>query len=222
MLFALTAALALAIPAGASAATLHDQFDNQASGPGSTTDSYFYEMGEVEQAADDFTVPTGQAWQIAHVQVPGPDYTGSFSFRSTIYADAGSRPGMQLFQGLVTIPAGGTTYTLPTSGAPPLQAGHYWISVQVMNLLSWGWTNRTVQGGSPAMWQNPGGPSCATWGVRTQCEASTSAFPDQAFRLNGDAVPVTGPKKKCKKHKKHKKHKRSAQSAKKCKKKKKK
>jgi hypothetical protein len=221
--FALTFALVLAVSGSASAATLYDQFENQASGPGSGAGSYFYEMGGAEQAADDFTVPSGQAWQVTDVQVPGPDYTGTFTFRSTIYADAGSRPGNQVFQGQTTIPAGGTTYTLPISGAPQLPAGHYWISVQVMNLLSWVWTNRTVQAGSPAMWQNPDGtdnPSCVTWGLRTQCETDTSAFPDQAFRLLGNSVPSAPARKKCKKHKKHK---RSAKSAKKkkCKKRKK-
>jgi hypothetical protein len=216
-------AVVLVAPVGAQAATLHDQFDNQATGTGSSTPSYFYENGTGdEQAADDFTVPPGQAWQVTNVQVPGPDYSGTFTFRSTIYADTGAMPGSPVFQGQATIPAGGTTYTLPLSGAPQLRAGHYWISVQAMNLINWNWVNRTVQSGSPAMWQNPDGtdnPSCVTWGLRTQCEAGTSAFPDQAFALIGDSVPVSAPK-KCKKHKKHK---RSAESAKKkkCKKKKK-
>src|SRR3954463_16246429 len=146
-------AAGLVLPASASAVTLHDQFNDQATGTGSATPSYFYEDGTGdEQAADDFTVPPGQAWQITNVQVPGPDLSGTFTFRSIIYADSGAMPGSPLFQGQADLPAGGTTYTLLISGAPQLPAGHYWLSVQAMNLINWNWGNRTVQSGSRAMW----------------------------------------------------------------------
>ena len=226
-LFALTVALVIAVPASASGATLYDQFDNQADGPGSNTPSYFYENGTGdEQAADDFTVPAGQAWTVNAAQAPGIDVLNTYQFRTTIFADAGNRPGAPLFQAQSAIPGAGTTYTFPLSGVPQLHPGHYWISIQLMNLIAWNWKNRTVQSGSPAMWQNPDGsdgiPECVTWNLRSVCEPETAAFPDQAFRLLGDAVPFSAPKKKCRKH--HKKHKRSADQAKKkkCKKKKKK
>jgi hypothetical protein len=70
-----------------------------------------------------------------------------------------------------------------------LNAGRYWVSVQA-NMSStngqWGWTDRTVQANSPAVWQNPGGQfnSCLTWGVRTTCVGDAAA-PDQMFRLVG-------------------------------------
>jgi hypothetical protein len=218
-------ALALTVPATASAATLYDQLDNTGTGPGSASDSYFYPMGENVELADDFTVPAGQAWQLTSAQAKGP--ASAYDFRITLLADAYGQPGGQLFQGQASTPgATGGTYTFPISGAPQLQAGHYWISLQLMNLVAWQWPNRTVQSGSPAMVQNPDGmefAACTTWKPRTQCDTTTTAFPDQAFALSGDAVPVTPPtplKKKCKKHRK--KHKRVAESAKKkCKKKKK-
>jgi hypothetical protein len=224
--FALTVALALAVPASASAATLYDQLDNVATGTGSASDSYFYPMGENVQVADDFTVPAGQAWQVTGALAKGP--IGNYDFIITLFADAGGAPGSQVFQTQSTTPGStGTTYTFPVSGVPQLQAGHYWISIQLMNLAVWQWPNRTVQSGSPAMLQNPDGAefaTCTTWKPRTQCQLNSSAFPDQAFALSGDAVPVSAPtatKKKCKKHKK--KHKRFAESAKKkCKKKKRK
>jgi hypothetical protein len=217
--FGLSAALALSVPAGASAATLYDQLDHAASGSNSTTDSYFYPMGENVQAADDFTVPSGQAWQLTGAHEPNPNNYNAYDFSVTIFADAGGRPGNPLSQ--ATAPAtGGSSFTFPISGAPSLQAGHYWISIQLMNLVAWAWQNRTVQSGSPAMIQNPDGmefPACATWAPRTQCAPATSAAPDQAFSLDGNAVPAGPPKKKCKR----KKHKRSAELAKKkCKKKK--
>jgi hypothetical protein len=217
--FALTVALALAVPASASAATLYDQLDNAATSGGIATDSYFYPMGENVQTADDFTVPAGQAWQLTSAQTPGP--AGTYQFRLTLFADASGSPGSQLFQ----TQAANSGNTFPISGAPQLQAGHYWISIQLMNLAVWQWKNRSVQSGSPAMLQNPDGtdyPGCTTWRPRTQCPPAPSTNPDQLFSLSGDAVPVSAPttKKKCKKHKKHK---RSAQSAKKkCKKKKRK
>jgi hypothetical protein len=218
---ALTVALALAVPASASAATLYDQLDHPATGFGSATDSYFYPMADNVQVADDFTVPSGQAWQVTGAQTNGP--VGTYDFRLTLYTDAAGMPGSQIFQVQATTPgSSGATYTFSLGGAPQLQAGHYWISIQLMNLAVWQWTNRTVQSGSPAMLQNPDGadyPACTTWTPRTQCVPSTAAFPDQVFSLSGNAVPVSTPKKKCK----HKKHKRSAESSKKhkkCKKKK--
>jgi hypothetical protein len=214
--FALTVALALVVPASASAATLYDQLDNAAT---SATDSYFYPSPmENVQAADDFTVPAGQVWQLTGAQTPGP--SGTYQFRLTLFADAGGSPGSQLFQ----TQASNSGDTLPISGTPQLQAGHYWISIQLMNLAVWQWRNRSVQSGSPAMLQNPDAsdyPTCTTWKPRTQCPPASSTNPDQVFALSGDAVPNIPPKKKCKKHKK--KHKRFAESAKKkCKKKKKK
>jgi hypothetical protein len=211
---ALAAVVALALPVSASAATLYDQLDNEATGSGSGTQSYFYPMGENVQVADDFTVPPGQAWQLSGAQAPGP--FGTNDFRLTLFADAGGQPGTQIFQLQATDSNSTGTYTFPLSGAPQLQAGHYWISIQLMNLEIWSWANRTVLSGSPAMLQNPDGaefPACTTWKPRTQCLTSSSSFPDQVFALSGDAVPVSAPKKKCKKHKK--KHKRFAESAKK-------
>ena len=210
----LIVALALVLPASASAATLYDQLDNAA--PTDATDSYFYPPpGENVQVADDFTVPVGQAWQLTSAQAPGP--VGTLPYRLTLFADSGDSPGGQLFQ----VQATNSGNTFPINGAPQLQAGHYWISIQLMNLAVWLWKDRTVQSGSPAMVQNPDGmefPTCTTWKPRTQCPPADSSNPDQVFALNGDAVPVSPPKKKCKKHKKHK---RVAESAKKkCKKKK--
>ena len=220
---ALAVALALVIPASASAATLYDQLDHaaSASGTGDTTDSYVYPMGENVQAADDFTVPPGQAWQLTAAHEPNPHSYQPYDYTVTIFADAGGRPGNPLVQ--TSAPGtGGSTFTFPISGAPSLQPGHYWISIQLMNLVAWAWQNRTAQSGSPAMLQNPDGgefPTCTTWTPRTQCDTGTSASPDQAFSLDGNAVPVGTAKKKCKKHHKHK---RSAESAKKkCKRKKK-
>ena len=236
LVVAVTVAAALAVPAIAPAATLYDQLDDQATGTGSGTPSYFYEDGTGdEQAADDFTVPAGQMWTITGAQAPGigVPLSGDFGFRVTLFTDAAGKPGTQITQTQSTTPRADELYTLHVDGAPQLQPGHYWVSIQLMNLATWMWTNRTVQSGSPAMWQNPDGsdgkPECVTWNLRTTCESETSAFPDQAFSVLGDSapLPVTPPThnpkpKKCKKHKK--KHKRSAESAKKkqCKKKKKK
>jgi hypothetical protein len=224
----------LAAPASASAATLYDQLDHQATGTGLATPSYFYEDGSGdEQAADDFTVPAGQVWTITGAQAPGIGLplSGDFDFRVTLFTDSAGKPGTQITQTQSTIPVADELYTLHVDGAPQLQPGHYWVSIQLMNLATWMWRNRTVLSGSPAMWQNPDGsdgkPECIAWNLRTTCEPDTAAFPDQAFSVLGDSVPLpvapptqpTQKKKKCKK----KKHKRSAEQAKKkkCKKKKK-
>jgi hypothetical protein len=223
----LAAAALLAVPAGASAATLYDQLDHQATTGQTTTPSYFYDdMPDSDQAADDFTVPAGQIWQLTSVQTPGPQGGSTHDYRITLYGDGGSRPGAQLFQGQATVPPTSATYTFPLGGAPQLQPGHYWLSIQLMRLeVVWSWWNRTVQSGSPAVWQSTSGDNgCFTWTPRTVCVDDTASSPDQAFSLQGSATSLptsTPPRKKCKKHKR--KHKRSAESAKKkCKKKKKK
>jgi hypothetical protein len=214
--FALGALMALALSTQASAATLYDQFNNAA--PSDATDSYYYPPpGENVQLADDFTIPTGQTWQLTSAQAPGP--VGTYPFRLTVFADAGGSPGGQRFQ----VQATNSGDTFPISGVSQLQAGHYWISIQLMNLAIWQWKDRTVQSGSPAMLQNPDAmefATCTTWKPRTQCPPADSSNPDQVFALSGDVVPpVSSPKKKCKRHKKHK---RAAGAAKKkCKKKKK-
>ena len=58
-----------------------------------------------------------------------------------------------------------------------------------MNFTSqgeWGWTDRTVQSGDPAAWQNPGGGFgiCPTWGAKSTCIPSSSG-PDNIFKLSG-------------------------------------
>ncbi len=213
----LTVAAVLAVPAAAGAATLYDQLDNPAtSGDMVSTPSYFYESGDNDQAADDFTVPAGQAWLVTGAQAPGPDI-GTYDFRITLFTDAGGKPGSQIAQGGATLSAApGALITFPLNAAPLLQPGHYWVSLQIMNLVSWAWRNRTVLSGSPAMWQSSTGDNgCSTWTVRTTCFPDTGGAPDQVFSLQGTATALPTPhkKKKCKKQKK--KHKRSAESAKK-------
>jgi hypothetical protein len=212
----LTVAALLAVPAGASAATLYDQLDNPAtSGDMLSTPSYFYENGDSDQAADDFTVPAGQVWTVTAAQAPGPPI-GTFDFRVTLFADAGGKPGSQITQSEATLSASGALITFPVNAAPQLQPGHYWVSLQIMNLVSWAWGNRTVLSGSPAMWQSSTGDNgCLTWTVRTTCFPDTAGAPDQVFALQGTAAPAPTPIKKKKKCRKHKKHKRSAESAKK-------
>ena len=83
------------------------------------------------------------------------------------------------------------------SPAVDLTPGHYWMSVQARMDFTpngqWFWQNRTVQAGSPAAWQNPGGGfgvGCTTWGVKTTC-LTGQVGPDQVFRIHGTSTPTT-------------------------------
>ena len=206
----LMVAAALILPASASAATLYDQLDNpsSASPPDESTEGTYYGTANDSQAADDFTVPAGQTWQVTGIETLANTANATYNWRIFIYADAGDRPGAQVFFGQAPSTGAGYDYTFNLSGVPTLQSGHYWVSVVLMNLYSWQWKNRTVQSGSPALWQNPGGgdnPSCTTWTLRTTCFPGTAGAPDQVFRVLGDAAPVSAtPAKKCKKKKKKK------------------
>ena len=68
----------------------------------------------------------------------------------------------------------GSTFTVSLSVPAVLPAGTYWVEVQA-NMGSfatngeWGWTDRTVQAGNGAAFQNPGGglPASARRGLES-------------------------------------------------------
>jgi hypothetical protein len=180
-----------AIPFALAQSILYDQLNN--AGSQSTNSQSFFN----DQAADDFVVPVGQTWAIREVDVQGVYFNCSSqcgpadSFNFNIYQDFGGLPGLIVAGGGLPYVNNSGLFQLVVGAQFPifLNAGRYWVSVQA-NMSStngmWGWTDRTVQANSPAVWQNPGGQfnSCLTWGVRTTCVGDAPA-PDQMFRLVG-------------------------------------
>jgi hypothetical protein len=137
------------------------------------------------QAADDFTIPTGQFWVIKAVGV-----LGGFSNNGTptsenvfFYHDRNGKPGKPVHNGtflnLIGDNIAGEQFYNPLPGRGlKLQAGHYWLSFQVNMPYSqgyWLWGTEDLkkgQGGDRAVWKNPGngwGTNCLKYRIETKC-----------------------------------------------------
>jgi hypothetical protein len=149
------------------------------------------------QAADDFIVPAGQAWQVTEVDVLGEyDSAGpAASFHVFFYQNgAGDLPGTLVASRLENPYTGSNDFVITLTEPIIVPEGHYWVSVQARQDITqagfWLWHNRTVQSNSGAAWQNPGngfGTGCVVWVRRTACAQLAQTAPDQVFRLIGTA-----------------------------------
>jgi hypothetical protein len=214
---------ALALEDRARAAVLHDQYaplglsnglaSNDAAGPNNAS-----------EAADDFTIPAGTTWTIDSIDVRGNNTTPA-GFNVTFYANATSLPGAVVASRPAMTYSGTSMPDKVISLAPAvmLTPGTYWLGIQGANNNSFGWVETTSVRGAIAAWRAENVPACVSFMTKGSCVGLDPI--DQAFRLNGQAVPqptTTAPvaKKKCKKKKGKK---RAAEAKKKkCKKKKRK
>jgi hypothetical protein len=198
----------LVLPVNASAGVLYEQTGSP--NAGCTSSSDFGIPNKVAQGADDFTVPAGATWQLSSVDVfGGGALTGSPTAAVFLYG-AGSLPGSQFFSQSGIPIAGFNDFSIPITGAPPLTAGTYWISVQITDPVQWAWCAEQAQFGAAAAWRNPGdgfSKGCITYTPLTSCGNLGKSF---LFRLNApDPVapaPVTGATKKKCKNKKYRRH----------------
>jgi hypothetical protein len=144
------------------------------------------------QLADDFVVPdNGHPWQIQGISVTGQYFNGSGPADSetvTFYQDAGGVPGAVVNTQTVVGADSGGSFTIPLAKFA-LPQGHYWVSVVANMAFSsggeWGWEVRSVQNGTGAVWQNPGGgfgTGCTTW---TTVQTCVGFGPDLMFSLSG-------------------------------------
>lgn len=190
--------------------TLYDQTSNDA---GIATISDGFDSGEFDsydnQAADDFTVPSGSKWKIKEVDVTGLYWNGSgpadavsvFFYKNRFDKKKGyDLPGREV----ASIPNatfsdmtgyGSFAIKLGTKG-PKLSPGVYWVSVQAqMNFTGgegeWGWENQTSSEGYKAAWRNYGCTSncvCPTWLPEDVCFNSNQG--DHMFALKGKSIAV--------------------------------
>jgi hypothetical protein len=180
----------------ATAPILYSQYDNPNSQqilgqnfeiPHSTWDS---------QSADDFTVPPGQTWRIKQIDVAGSARDLVPQATVEIYADNGGLPGTQLSSATrrpTQLGSGDLTIKLGSANFVTLTSGTYWVSVYadmaIFTYGEWGWTDRTVQSGYPAAFQEPGdgfGVGCPTWGNLVTCTGASA--PDMVFDLRGNLI----------------------------------
>jgi hypothetical protein len=174
--------------------TLYDQNSND-SGSGIVSDNF--DSGSfpsyTDQAADDFTVPSGHKWIVGEVDVTGVYFNGpgpADGVNVFFYKDKKGKPGklVKEIDGATYTDNGIGSFAVQT-GKVKLKQGKYWVSVQAdMNFSGgageWGWEVNTVQTGNPAMWQNPGGgfAVCPTWDTLQTC---LGFGPDLMFALKG-------------------------------------
>ena len=165
---------------------LHNQ-NNDASGYGNLSQKFdTAHASDNSQGADDFTVPSGKTWTITEVDVTGfysPTTAKATSenvifYKNTVNIKKQDVPGTKIKS--VTLKGTDTSGKFAISGITgvKLAAGHYWVSVQANMSYStgfWYWESRTVQSGSPAVWENPGngtGANCTTWTIKQTCAGS--------------------------------------------------
>lgn len=148
-------------------------------------------------AADDFTVPVGQIWEIKNIAADGYIQTAKNpdSFNVTIYANSGANlPGNIIRQENIQPSAGTQSPNLSLSTGLLLQPGKYWVSVQAVSDLPGDWFWQTYIDsstlGSTFAWINPGNgfaTSCSpNWGLGSAC--ISSANKDLSFTLNGNIL----------------------------------
>ena len=176
-------------------ATLLYSQDNDASGYGLVSQNFGKGNTEDAQSADDFTVPKGKTWAITEVKVDGfyssgsgPAASENVFFYKTVVKNKHDIPGTLVKK--VTLKGTGAKGAFVISGITgvSLATGHYWVSVQAnMTSGEWYWASRTKQGGSPAVWKNPGngfGSGCTTWTPYQSCTGA-SGRPDFMWALYG-------------------------------------
>jgi hypothetical protein len=160
----------------------------------------FASQDSVVQLADDFTVPSGQAWTISHVDVQGSysGEAGALPVVVALYANAGSIPGTEIFSEQNNTGPGFPNYSIPISGAPALTPGTYWLKVEALGPKSisiWRWDLSPVQSAYPAVVFDSSKSAACNPGPRDTCDPSLAGppAPGQIFTLSGTASPYTSP-----------------------------
>lgn len=178
---------------------LYDQYDN--AGTTSLVSQDFESAYDAydNEGADDFVVPAGETWNIDEVDILGVYFNGlgpADSFNVIIYSDSSGLPGSAVYTGLGSAytTTNQTDFVITLSPAAVIPEGTYWLSVQARLDFSaggeWGQTERLVQTGNGAAWQNPGGgfgTGCNTWANRSTC---LGFGPDNVFRVVGTLGPT--------------------------------
>ena len=175
---------------------LHDQT------PLASSDTFIVQQSDIYggiyscQAADDFTVPAGEAWQLTTVTVMGQASAKTHTATVVIHSgDNGGIPGAVLAS-FESVPAtddgsGNLTISLETEAGDPLllAPGNYWMSYTTVRDYEtaglWYGVSNAVQSGYPAVWQNPGNgwqTGCTSWAPLADC---LEKGPDIAFSLSG-------------------------------------
>jgi hypothetical protein len=156
-------------------------------------------VGYYNAAADDFTIPSCEAWSVDHVNVAGNYFTPipmglegpAASVNVYIFADNAGQPddttlgnALYVYEDLNYTDVGLADFSIPLPAPAILNGGAagetYWIVVQAnqafINAGQWGWTQSTTDlGTNAAVWQQDRSgvlstPSCVnSWGTLATC-----------------------------------------------------
>jgi hypothetical protein len=199
------ALIALIVPAGASAEVLYDQIDQTS--PQSINSQDFPTANDQFDAvnADDFVVPPGETWNLDSALVRGTN-SGSgaaTSARVFVFADAGGKPGAQLFTGVA--PATAYPRMVLAFDGPTLPAGTYWFGAQAIldpgtsaPFSQWFWAENSERAGALAVYRNPGdgfNTGCTSFTIKSACPFGSEVHlaPDQSFSLSGTRTVAPPP-----------------------------
>jgi hypothetical protein len=188
-------ALAMALPINAQAAGApfeHILFISGLNSPYALSSQDFTDDTRDTQIADDFTVPAGQSWHLAQVDVAGT-VSGNppSAVNVSLFANAGSVPGAELFHENGIAASFQPNYSARLRGAPDLEPGTYWISVVEAggdSAMAWRWYTIESRSGNPGVFRAPDGGSestCTDWTPISTCFSGVP--PDMSFRLIGTA-----------------------------------
>ena len=184
--------------------TLDSQTDSLAMGAGVSFQAIAVTSADDSEAADDFTVPTGEVWSVDTVRVEayatGLQADLPAGINAAFHVDEGGKPGVVVCSYPNVAPA---TKNPPENGSGPqhlvlqlpsfctLCSGKtYWLSLQALGSeeVSYSWRQRTVVDGAPAVWRNPGnglGTGCTDWSAPAACGQGDGLSPGLAFDLVG-------------------------------------
>jgi hypothetical protein len=166
---------------------LYSQYDN-ASGIITSQDFEVPFSTFDAQAADDFTVPTGQTWNVTQLDVAGAENNPVAEAEVILYSDAGGPSNILAIRNTHNVidTSGALTIHFP---AITLSPGTYWVGVTgTLDFTfhgQWYAGLRDVVNGSPAEWTNPGNgfnTGCTTFQPILTCLGATR---DIMFDLRG-------------------------------------
>ena len=181
---------------------LYSQYDNPGLNSSSSQDFEASFDAYDDQLADDFSIPSGDGWNIDTVDVEGLYYNGggpAASFNVRFYQDSGGLPGTMVAEKTAqSYVLNGDDFTISLDSPVSLGEGTWWVAVQARMDFNiggqFGWTDRSVTSGNGAAWENPGGgfgAGCITWDRKVNCIPTPDA--DQVFSLSGTHGPPPPP-----------------------------
>ncbi|GAA4110164.1 hypothetical protein GCM10022393_07110 [Aquimarina addita] len=160
----------------------------------------FLDFGAVVQAADDFTIPEGNVWNVDRIiAFGGANGTPIFdSVSIEIYEDTNGIPGASIYNSGAIAPVSeldSPTLSITLPEAVRLESGNYWISIYVNVAFDgenqWFWSSQNNEVGAESQWidvANLFGVGATEW---IPASVALGRDPlDQTFQIFGDIEDV--------------------------------